>query len=141
MEKERNLGPKHGYQIKVWPTNPCFRSNLGRAFHTLLWLVQNYKNPCNRIAFISKDGLLPLEPTNRKTEQYHIQGGGSIQMITVLHTGVSENDYSVPRILGSYIRNIISSVRSSYSHPDLLLIQHPTTFSDHTGPQHWTFTF
>ena len=35
----------------------------------------------------------------------------------------------------------ISSVRSSNSHPDLLLI-HPTpTFSDHTGPQHWTFTF
>ena len=35
---------------------------------------------------------------------------------------------------------LISSVRSSYSHPDLLLIHHPT-FSDHTGPQHWTFTF
>ena len=39
------------------------------------------------------------------------------------------------------IITIISSVRSSYSHPDLLVIQHPTTFSDHTGPQHWTFTF
>ena len=37
----------------------------------------------------------------------------------------------------------ISSVRSSYSHPDLLLIHHHhhPTFSDHTGPQHWTFTF
>ena len=37
----------------------------------------------------------------------------------------------------------VSSVRSSNSHPDLLLIQqqqHPT-FSDHTGPQHCTFTF
>ena len=37
----------------------------------------------------------------------------------------------------------VSSVRSSNSHPDLLLThhqQHPT-FSDHTGPQHWTFTF
>ena len=42
------------------------------------------------------------------------------------------------------IINIVSSVRSSYSHPNLLLIHHPTpppTFSDHTGPQHWTFTF
>ena len=41
------------------------------------------------------------------------------------------------------IMAIFSSVRSSYSHPDLLLIHHPTppTFSDHTGPQHWTFTF
>ena len=39
---------------------------------------------------------------------------------------------------------LISSVRSSYSHPDLLLIHqqhHHPTFSDHTGPQHWTFTF
>ena len=36
--------------------------------------------------------------------------------------------------------NFVSSVRSSYSHPDLLVTQHPT-FSDHTGPQHWTFTF
>ena len=37
----------------------------------------------------------------------------------------------------------ISSVRSSNSHPDLLLTQHhhPPTFSDHTGPQHWTYTF
>ena len=33
----------------------------------------------------------------------------------------------------------ISSVRSSNSHPDLI-VTHPT-FSDHTGPQHWTFTF
>ena len=35
----------------------------------------------------------------------------------------------------------VSSVRSSYSHPDLLLITTHPTFSDHTGPQHWTFTF
>ena len=42
------------------------------------------------------------------------------------------------------IAKIISSVRSSNSHPDLLVIQHHhhhPTFSDHTGPQHWTFTF
>ena len=37
---------------------------------------------------------------------------------------------------------LFSSVRSSYSHPDLIVIHHPPpTFSDHTGPQHWTFTF
>ena len=41
---------------------------------------------------------------------------------------------------GQYMA-IFSSVRSSNSHPDLLLTQHPPTFSDHTGPQHWTFTF
>ena len=35
----------------------------------------------------------------------------------------------------------ISSVRSSNSHPDLLVIQHQPTFSDHISPQHWTFTF
>ena len=33
--------------------------------------------------------------------------------------------------------------RSVISHPDLLVTQqhHPPTFSDHIGPQHWTFTF
>ena len=30
-------------------------------------------------------------------------------MITVLHRGVPENDYSVPQILGYYFRNIIST--------------------------------
>ena len=35
-------------------------------------------------------------------------GGGSSQMITVLRRCVPENDYSVRRILGYYIRNIIS---------------------------------
>ena len=35
-------------------------------------------------------------------------GGGSSQMITVLQRGVLEHDYSVPRILGYYISNIIS---------------------------------
>ena len=41
------------------------------------------------------------------------------------------------------IARIVSSVRSSNSHTDLLLTQqhHHPTFSDHTGPQHWTFTF
>ena len=37
--------------------------------------------------------------------------------------------------------SLVSSVRSSKSHPDLLLtLQHPF-FQIHTGPQHWTFTF
>ena len=38
-------------------------------------------------------------------------------------------------------KGLFSSVRSSNSHPDLLVTQHQPTFSDHTGPQHWTFTF
>ena len=49
----------------------------------------------------------------------------------------------VIRCYHSPIDDLVSSVRSSYSHSDLLLThqqQHPT-FSDHTGPQHWTFTF
>ena len=51
-------------------------------------------------------------------------------------------------VLNASPRNIVnssfvSSVRSSNSHTDLLLTQqhHHPTFSDHTGPQHWTFTF
>ena len=48
---------------------------------------------------------------------------------------------------GEAVKNkcfFVSSVRSSNSHPDLLLTQqqhHHPTFSNHTGPQHWTFTF
>ena len=41
-------------------------------------------------------------------------------MITVLQRGVLENDYSVPRILGYYIRNIISIDLTKRS--DLFLI-------------------
>ena len=41
--------------------------------------------------------------------------------------------------------SFVSSVRSSNSHPDLLVITSTTTttplFQIHTGPQHWTFTF
>ena len=40
--------------------------------------------------------------------------GLSSSMITVLHRGVLENDYIVPRILGYYIRNIISIDHCSY---------------------------
>ena len=34
-------------------------------------------------------------------------------------------------------QQFVSSARSSYSHPNLLVThqQHPSTFSDHTGPQ------
>ena len=53
-------------------------------------------------------------------------------------TRSSSNRYSLCFALNTLY--VVSSVRSSNSHPYLLLIQHPT-FSDHTGPQHWTFTF
>ena len=39
-----------------------------------------------------------------------------------------------------HLHFIFSSVRSFNSHPNLLLITTPT-FSDHSGPQHWTYTF
>ena len=38
----------------------------------------------------------------------HGKGGGSLQMITVLHRGGVSNDYNTPWILGCYIKNIIS---------------------------------
>ena len=48
-----------------------------------------------------------------------------------------------PVLGGGQVLSFVSSVRSSNSHPDLLLTHqhHHPTFSDHTGPQHWTFTF
>ena len=62
---------------------------------------------------------------------------------TIVIGGPAQNTHKTP------VTRFISSVRSSYSHPDLILTHptptHPTsphpTFSDHTGPQHWTFTF
>ena len=49
--------------------------------------------------------------------------------------------YSLYNILAGF-SYIISSVRSSNSHPDLLVIQqHHPLFQIHTVPQHWTFTF
>ena len=62
---------------------------------------------------------------------------------------IIQNEVSLGRSVakiypGPYAKCFFSSVRSCYSHPDLLLIHHhptPPTFSDHTGPQHLTFTF
>ena len=48
---------------------------------------------------------------------------------------VKDNFFCLLAPSGALIRN---------SHPDLLVIQHHhhhPTFSEHTGPQHWTFTF
>ena len=72
----------------------------------------------------------------------------------VLKGTKSGKQYKQDTTIGLWIRAVtretcaasdgfVSSVRSSYSHPDLILIHHPPTplFSDHTGPQHWTFTF
>ena len=58
----------------------------------------------------------------------------------------SKRPLTSPLIFGKSCCKFVSSVRSSNSHPDLLLThqhqhQHPPTFSDHIGPQHWTFTF
>ena len=49
---------------------------------------------------------------------------------------------SMGEVIPSNYIDIISSVRSSNSHPNLLLTHHHhPTFSYHTSPQHWTFTF
>merc|ERR1712081_35747 len=80
--------------------------------------MQYHAIPCNTMQY----NAIPCN-----TMQYHAP------LIT------ADGAYHCP--VGS-IMAIFSSVRSSYSHPNLLLIHHHhPTFSDHTGPQHWTFTF
>merc|ERR1712173_41635 len=94
----------------------------------IAWYCMHYHAiPCNTIQYHSI-------PCN--TMQYHAILCNTMQYHASLIT--ADGAYHCP--VGS-IMAIFSSVRSSNSHPDLLLTHHPPTFSDHTGPQHWTFTF
>merc|ERR1711952_568922 len=88
-------------------------------YHALLCNTMHYHAiPCNTLRY---------HAIQCNTMQYHVS------LIT------ADRAYHCP--VGS-IMAIFSSVRSSYSHPDLLVTQqHHPTFPDHTGPQHWTFTF
>merc|ERR1719336_3120666 len=90
--------------------------------------MQYHAIPCNTMQY-------HVIPCN--TMQYHAIPCNTMQYHGTLIT--ADGAYHCP--VGS-IMAIFSSVRSSYSHPDQLVIhQHPPTFSEHTGPQHWTFTF
>ena len=101
---------------------------------------QNHAIPCNTMQY---------NAISCNTMQYHAIPCNTMQYYaipcnTMQYHAISwmlnnaDGAYHCP--VGS-IMAIFSSVRSSYSHPDLLLIHHDPTFSDHTGPQHWTFTF
>ena len=83
--------------------------------------MQYHAIPCNTMQY----NAMPCY-----TMQYHAS------LIT------ADGAYHCP--VGS-IRAIFSSVRSSNSHTDLLVITSTTTttplFQIHTGPQHWTFHF
>ena len=67
---------------------------------------------------------------------------GKLKLIRGYHpTKVAGSEIVVAAVMWNAI---VSSVRSSNSHPDLLVINTTTTtplFQTHTGPQHWTFTF
>ena len=91
--------------------------------------MQYHAIPCNNMHY-------PTIPCN--TVQYYAIPCNTMQYHVSSIT--ADGAYHCP--VGS-IMAIFSSVRSSNSHPDLLLTHHltPPTFSDHTGPQHWTFTF
>ena len=57
-----------------------------------------------------------------------------LEQINFTHFTFANRTCKTPERRHSHKVNFISSVRSSNSHPDLLLTQHPPTFSDHTGP-------
>ena len=87
--------------------------------------MQYHEIPCNTMQYHA----IPFN-----TMHYYAIQCNTMQYHASLIT--ADGAYHCP--VGS-IMAIFSSVRSSNSHPDLLVTQ--PTFSDHTGPQHWTFTF
>merc|ERR1712117_829045 len=87
-------------------------------------ITQYHAIPCNTMQYHAI-------PCN--TMQYHAIPCNTIQYHAPLIT--ADGAYHCP--VGS-IMAIFSSVRSSNSHPGLLVTQqHLPTFPDHTGPQHW----
>merc|ERR1712117_460119 len=100
--------------------------------------MQYHAIPCN----IMQYHAIPCN-----TMQYHAIPCNTMQNNAIpcntmqYHASLINADGAYHCPVGS-IMAIFSSVRSSYSHPDLIVIQHQhPTFLDHTGPQHWTFTF
>merc|ERR1712055_712758 len=93
--------------------------------------MQFHAIPCNTMQCHANHAI----PCN--TMQYHAILCNTMQY-HALPLITADGAYHCP--VGS-IMAIFSSVRSSNSHPDLLVTHQPPTFSDHTGPQHWTYTF
>merc|ERR1711873_25048 len=99
--------------------------------------MQYHAIPCNTMQYHAiQCNTMQYHAISCNTMQYHAIQCKTMQYPALLIT--ADGAYHCP--VGSIVA-IFSSVRSSYSHPDLLLIHHHPTFSDHTGPQHWTFTF
>ena len=106
-------------------------------------LRKGLENYC--LAIVSQSG----DPTNLDTAHLILMSCfllGCVVCTTMqcVNTSVMWTDMRKELCLfkaGVSIYVLISSVRSSYSHPDLLLTHQHPTFSYHTGPQHWTFTF
>ena len=108
--------------------------------------VQYHIIPCNTMQYHGIPcNTMQYNAIQCTTMQYHAIPCNTMQYYAIqcntmqYHASLITADGAYHCPVGS-IMAIFSSVRSSYSHPDLLLIHHPT-FSDHTGPRHWTFTF
>merc|ERR1711884_98679 len=122
------------------------------------YTMQYHAIPCNTMQYhaiqcTSMHGIpcntMQYHAIPCNTMQYH-----AIQCNEMLYHAISCNTMQYHGTLitadGAYhcpvgsIMAIFSSVRSSNSHPDLLVITATTAtplFQIHTGPQHWTFTF
>ena len=117
------------------PSCFCF-SSVGPAgppgqIHLWLYGLHNISRKQNNHQ-TKHNPLLKLDLEQLRSSQIGKKGNADIRT-----TVCKVKDPKIPSLL------FVSSVRSSYSHPDLLLITSTTTplFQIHTGPQHWTFTF
>ena len=119
-------------------SDQCFASNISSSPNILkqISITCAQRQFCNRAFQVLKSQCIrctngPLSDlwhiASINLAQYHMQGiFENVATMNLFH----RTPFTKETIF-------VSSVRSSNSHPDLLLT-HPT-FSDHTGPQHWTF--
>ena len=130
------------------------------------WILDKTGNKYQRQFLIHCRTNIELEKSVQcsKPQEFNIKGGHSWQNLSSKHDlnlwgpytalspfsisylsqagstrGPHERFNSVLLTLAFVGSFFVSSVRSSNSHPDLLLIT--PLFQIHTGPQHWTFTF
>ena len=127
--------------ITVWSFRKRIPTYLGRLLFSFIRLIYSFQLSSSKIpncSVLATFNFVCFSPASGKPLHAWHKGRKNWSWLLTSY----EKYQTVRKFTGYQIYISFSSVRSSYSHPDLLVIHHHhPTFSDHTGPQHWTFTF